>query len=267
MMVCASGGAGCARGWGAAAGLLLRSLAAARNTSPGFDARGVLAFSLQLPSKAYRGREAVDGFYTRLMAELRAIPGVVDAKAVRCPPGAGDCGDWFYSIPGRPAPPENDVPIALFNSAEAGYFRMMRIPIRQGREFDQTDRPGNLEAAIVNETFARRWWPGESAVGRQIKVGGPYREGELLPIVGVAGDVRQFGLDAKPMPEIWLASAQQHSSGMTILTRAAGNPAGLMGAVRRKVLALDPGLPLQRFGPLGSRWARDWRGAVSARCC
>ncbi len=74
-----------------------------------------------------------------------ASPEWSDASAVYCPPGAGDCGDWFYSIPGFPAPAQNDLPLSLFNIAEPGYFRMMRIPIRQGREFAETDRASGCE--------------------------------------------------------------------------------------------------------------------------
>ena len=86
-----------------------------------------------------------------------------------CPPGGGDCGDWFYSIPGRPEPARNEVPITLTNMIDPGYFGIMRIPLRQGRDFSETDRPADQKVAIVNETFARTWWPEEPAVGRQIK--------------------------------------------------------------------------------------------------
>ena len=230
--------------------LLLRSLIAAQNTSPGFDAQRVLSFSLQLPSRGYKSPEAVGEFYARLLADLRRTPGVMDASAVHCPPGAGDCGDWFYSIPGRPAPAQNEVPISLFNSAHAGYFQMMRIPVRQGREFQETDRATGPKIAVVNETFARTWWPNGSAIGHQIKVGGPYRDGDVLEIVGVTGDVRQSGLDSEPLPEIYLPSPQHRDSGMAIMIRASGDPVTLMPSVRRKVLSIDRNLPLQRLGTL-----------------
>lgn len=144
----------------------------------------------------YKSPEAVSEFYARVLADLRTIPGVMDASAVHCPPGAGDCGDWFYSIPGRPVPAQNEMPIPLFNSAAAGYFQMRRIPVLQGRKFNATDRAAGPQIAVINETFARTWWPNESSIGHQIKVGGPYQDGALLEIVSVAGDVRQSGLGA-----------------------------------------------------------------------
>ena len=231
-------------------GLLLRSLAAAQTASPGFDPQNVLSVSLQLPAKVYRGPEAIGAFYAGLLIDLRALPGVIDARAVHCPPPAGDCGDWFYSVPGRPLPPRDDVPISLFNSADAGYFRMMRVPLLQGREFTGSDRASGPKIAVVNETFARAWWPRESAVGHQIKVGGPYREGDLLEIVGVAGDIRQSGLDSRPMPEIFRPSAANPDGGMAVMVRTAADPVKLMRMVRSRVLALDRNLPLRQFGPL-----------------
>ncbi len=122
--------------------------------------------------------------------------------------------------------------------------------MRQGREFTDTDRATGPKIAVVNQTFARTWWPKESAVGHQIKVGGPYQDGDLLEIVGVAGDIRQSGLDSQPMPEIFRPSAQQPDGGMAVMVRTAGDPVKLMHTVRSRVLALDRNLPLQQFGPL-----------------
>jgi predicted permease len=241
-------------------GLLLRSLMAAQKSNPGFEVEHLLTFSLDLPSKAYRGPEAVRQFYTNLAENLRRVPGGVDVSAVRCPPPEGDCGDWFYSVPGRPVPARDQVPISLFNSAFAGYFHMMGIPMRQGREFTGADRAKGSAVAVINETLARTWWPHESAVGHQIKVGGPYQEGNLLEIVGVAGDVRQSGLDSEPMPEIYQPWAQDPDSAMAIMIRTTGDPVKLMPAVRACVAALDRNLPLQRPGTMEA-----WLAAGLAR--
>ena len=232
--------------------LLLRSLAAAQNSNPGFDTARLLSFTVDLPESAYRGPETVRQFYSTLRGDLLRLPGVAGVNAVTCPPPMGDCGDWFYSVPGRPDPARDQVPISLFNNANAGYFQMMGIPLRQGREFQETDRPDGPKIAIVNEKLARTWWPGESAVGHQIKVGGPYQKGDLLEIVGVAGDVRQSGLDAEPMQEIYLPAVQSSPGRMAILMRTTGDPLKLMPAVRARVAALDRNLPLQQFGPVES---------------
>jgi putative ABC transport system permease protein len=228
-------------------GLLLRSLAAAQATDPGFDTARLLSFTLDLPKQSYGSKEAIRQFYARLTDDLRRAPGVADVGAAHCPPPMGDCGDWFYSVPERPNPPRDQVPISLFNVADPGYFRMMRIPIRQGREFSDTDRAGGSKVVVINETVARKWWPNEPAVGHQIKSGGPYQEGDLLEIVGVAGDVRQYGRDTETDPEIYQPSAQNVDSSATILVRATGDPSKLMPAIRARVAALDRNLPLQHF--------------------
>jgi putative ABC transport system permease protein len=126
---------------------------------------------------------------------------------------------------------------------------MMGIPLLQGREFNDGDRSGP-PAVIINQTLARQRWPNESAIGHQIKYGGPYLDGQLLEIVGVVGDVKQFELDTNPMPEMYRPFSQQTIGARTIVLRAAGDPASLMSAVRARVRELDPNLPLENAGPL-----------------
>jgi putative ABC transport system permease protein len=231
-----------------AAGLLLRNLIAAETADPGFVPEHLLAVELALPASSYRSPQAVGGFYGTLEQNLRALPGVVSVGAVSCPPSGGDCEDWFYSILDRPAPQPAEVPIALFNTADNDYFGAMRIPLRQGRAFNGTDR-GAPPAAIVNETFARKWWPQESAVGHRIKFGGPYRPGPTYDIVGVAGDVGQMGLGTDPYPEVYLSSSQQPALAMVVMIRTSGDPDSLGAAVRRTAAAADRNLPIQSLRP------------------
>ena len=230
-----------------ASGLLLRSLNAAESSYPGFRSEGLLALELVLPSSGYKSKEAQHNFYDQLIADLRGIPAVTAVGAVHCPPSAGDCGDWFYSVLDRPAPPRNEVPVALVNVADPAYFRTMSIALRQGRAFTETDRAKTQPVAIVNETFARQWWPKESAVGRRIKGGGPYFEGPVYEIVGVAGDVSQMGLDSEPLPEIYLPFSQAPSPAMVVLMRTSADPELLAPAVRRRIAALDRNLPIENL--------------------
>jgi predicted permease len=134
--------------------------------------------------------------------------------------------------------------------ADPGYFRTMAIPVVEGREFNETDRANTPAVAIVNQTFARKWWPGESAVGRAIKVGGPYREGGTLEIVGVVGDVSQMGLDTEPLEEIFQPTAQASSQAMVVMIRTSGDPSTLSAAVRRRVSQADRNLPIQSLQAL-----------------
>ena len=231
-----------------ASGLLLRSLITAETAYPGFRAEHLLSLELVLPASGYKTAEAQQNFYDRLIANLRVLPGVTAVGTVHCPPSAGDCGDWFYSVLDRPAPAGNEVPVALVNVADPAYFRTMSIVLRQGRAFTEADRAKGQPVAMVNETFARRWWPKESAVGRRIKSGGPYFDGPVYEIVGVAGDVSQMGLDSEPWPEIYLPFSQAPSSAMVVMIRTTGDPELLAPAVRRRIASLDRDLPIESLG-------------------
>jgi predicted permease len=232
-----------------AAGSLLRNLIAAQTADPGFVPEHVLALELVLPSASYKSPPAIGDFYGRLERNLNGLPGVASVGAVNCPPSAGDCGDWFYSILDRPAPPPAEVPIALFNTADRDYFAALRIPLRQGRAFNGGDRAGAPLVAVVNETFAREWWPNAPAVGHRIKSGGPYREGPAYEIVGVAGDVSQMGLGTEPYPEVYLPFSQTPSHAMVVMIRAGGDASLLAPAVRRMVAAMDRNLPIESLRP------------------
>jgi putative ABC transport system permease protein len=232
-----------------AAGSLLRNLIAAQTAGPGFVPEHVLALELVLPSASYKSPPAIGDFYGRLERKLNGLPGVAAVGAVNCPPSAGDCGDWFYSILDRPSPPPAEVPIALFNTADRDYFGAMRIPLRQGRAFNDGDRAGAPLVAVVNETFARKWWPNTPAVGHRIKWGGPYREGPAYEIVGIAGDVSQMGLGTEPYPEVYLPFSQQPSQAMVVMIRAGGDASLLAPAVRRIVTAVDRNLPIESLRP------------------
>ena len=232
-----------------AAGLLIRSLIAAETADPGFAPDHLLALELVLPSSSYTSPQAVQSFYERLKQDLRALPGVAAAGSVSCPPSAGDCGDWFYSILDGRAPQPGEVPVSLFNTADRDYFAAMRIPLREGRGFADTDRRGAPRVAIVNETFARKWWPKGPAVGHRIKSGGPYRDGPIYEIVGVAGDVSQMGLATEPYPEIYLPFSQSPSEATVVMLRAGGDLEALAPAVRQRVARIDRNLPVESLRP------------------
>ena len=244
-----------------ASGLLLRSLIAAQTADPGFVPDHVLALELQLPHASYKSDQAVQQFYSGLMQDLRAQPGVRRVGAVLCPPSGGDCGDWWYSIVGKPAPARSDVPMTLTNTADSTYFDTMKIPLVAGRGFTEAERTGGLPLAVVNEELARAWWtaPG-MAVGNEIKLGGPYMDGPTLQIVGVVRNVSQMGLDAAPLAEVYFPFLQRASEGMVVMIRSTGDPASLIPAVRRLVSARDRDLPIQSLRPF-----ETWMAAPLAR--
>ncbi len=224
--------------------LLVRSLVTARSAGPGFDVGRLLALELRLPAGTYPSADSRRQFYETLVSRLESHTWVESASAVGCPPTWGDCGDWWYSIVGRPPPARSEVPVGLFDVAQPGAFAVLGVPLRAGREFGPRDRAGP-PVAIVNETLASRWWPSPAdAIGASIKIGGPYQDGSVVEIVGVVADASQTSPDVPARPEYWLPFASDPHGRMTVLVRTQGEPGAAIPAVRRLVSDLDPTLPV-----------------------
>jgi predicted permease len=239
-------------------GILLRSLWAAETLNPGFEPRNLLALELQLPPLPYKSQDSILDFYGRLEAALRAQPGVESVGAVNCPPAAGDCGDWWYSVVEKPTPSRQDMPVTMVNMADAAYFRAMRIPLVAGRDLSDEDKAGGPAVAVINEEIARAWWKDpRSAVGGHIKLGGPYIKGPVIEIVGVAANVPQVGLDSPPLPEIDLPAAQRVDAAMVVMIRTRGNPESMMATVRQTLASIDGNVPIQSL-----KTADMWLGAT-----
>jgi putative ABC transport system permease protein len=239
-------------------GILLRSLWAAETLNPGFEPRHLLALELQLPSSPYKSEGSILDFYRRLEATLRAQPGVESVGAVNCPPAAGDCGDWWYSVVERPTPSRQDVPVTMVNMADAAYFQTMRIPLLVGRALSDDDRAGGPAVAVINEEIARAWWKDpRSALGQHIKLGGPYMEGPVIEVVGIAANVPQIGLDSPPLPEIDLPAAQRVDGAMVVMIRTRGNPESMIATVRQTLASIDGNVPIQSL-----KTADMWLGAT-----
>jgi predicted permease len=244
-----------------ASGLLVRSLIAAQHADTGFDPRNLLAIELQLPESRYRSDDSVREYYGQLSRNLRAEVGVEDVGLVNCPPGAGDCGDYWYSILEKPTPARDNVPLSLFDTTDASYFRVARMRLLAGRNFNESDVAGSLRVTMINERLARQEWPDPRlAIGQHLKVGGPYVEGPTLEIIGVVANVSQEGLDAERSPTFYYAFSQRPSSAMVVTLRTNGDPAQWMNAARRQVSALDRNVPIQSL-----RTAEDWLGATLQR--
>jgi len=239
-------------------GMLLRSLWAAENLNPGFEPSHLLALELQLPPLPYKSEGAILDFYERLETALRAQPGVESVGAVNCPPAAGDCGDWWYSVVERPTPSRQDMPVTMVNMADAAYSQTMRIPLIAGRALSDHDRAGGPRVAVINEEIARAWWKDpRSALGQHIKLGGPYMEGPVIEIVGVAANVPQIGLDSPPLPEIDLPAAQRVDGAMVVMIRTRGNPESMIATVRQTLASIDGNVPIQSL-----KTADMWLGAT-----
>jgi putative ABC transport system permease protein len=238
----------------AGAGLMIETYAHLTAVPLGFEPRHVLTLRVGLPETRYPRAEDRRGFYGALLERLRALPGVTAAAAASDRPMV-ELSHQAVSIQGR-VEPGGVTATAVTRVVSAEYFAAIGIPLRAGRVFGDQDQVRGLPVAIVNETMAKRFWPGSSPLGRQIGTGRHASPGNpggaaagqrWLTVVGVVGDARQRpSVLAEVRPELYLPLAQtaEQARDMAILVRTAGDPAASTAAVERQVLALDPQQPI-----------------------
>lgn len=226
------------------AGLLIQSLVRLQRVDLGFESRGILAVRLTLPQTRYPGREQVVGFYSGLLERARGIPGVRAAAAVSVVPLGGANTGITFTVEGRPLPDSKSTPDADVRAATPGYFRIMNIPLRSGRDFTEQDDSASALRVVISATTARRYWPDQDPLGARIRIGDA-GQGALAEVVGVVGDVRHLSLESpEHRPMIYFPLRSSGSPSMTVILAAAANPTDLTAPFRREVTAMDPGLPL-----------------------
>jgi putative ABC transport system permease protein len=220
-----------------AAGLLLRSFIALRGVDPGFDPRNVLSWRINLSGTNYNDEQKRSAFYERLLAEVKTVPGIESAAAVY-PVPFGPISNRSFRVPGRPADPAEQLSAQL-NTVSPEYFRTLRIRITQGRAFSEQDRVGAPAVAIVNETLARRMWPGESPLGKRLGFGRDESE-----VVGVFADIKQRQLDTQPRMQVCVPVLQQSSRTIFLAARGSIDAASLLPVIRQRIAAIDAQLPV-----------------------
>lgn len=224
----------------AATGLMVQSLRKTLSVDPGFKPDHLLALNVVLTNEKYHSPDSSLAFFTSLEEKLRTLPSVLDVGSVCASPLQSECGDYWYSVPGRTDPNDATLPETYLNIADDNYFHAARIRLISGRVFSPGDTGSSPHVAVINRTFARKWWPAGDAVGHTVRVGGRGEKGDLLQIVGVVDDVRQQdGLDADVDPEIFFPQRQHQSQRMTLLIRTAGNPGSMAAAAENAVQSID----------------------------
>jgi predicted permease len=236
------------------AGLLIRSFVALQKVNPGFSAQNLLTLRLSTAGPGYSKPDSRAAFFGQVWERLEKLPGVQSAGGVSVLPlGPGVSWGSIWVEGYTPAPGENDIQSDQ-RIASPDYFRTMQIPLIKGRAFDGHDSKDSQKVAIIDESFARRYWPGEDPIGKRLKRGGPGSEAPWLTVVGVAGQVKQYSLDAdSPRIAFYTPHSQEPSSQMYIVVRAASNPETLVGAVTAEIRAMDPDLPVYNVATMQGR--------------
>jgi putative ABC transport system permease protein len=235
-----------------AAGLLLASFARLQRVAPGFNPAGVFTAQVLVPAERYEGDQLV-AFYEQLYRRLSTLPGSSAAALTDRLPLTGAQTPAPVAVMGRPVGPMSERPNANRHLVSPNYFTTLGIPIRAGRDFDERDSARVPHVVIVNETFARRHFPGENPLGRSLITGMAQ-----LPsrIVGVVADVRGTTLNAPPEADYFLPALQRPETFTNILVRTNISPTAMTPAVRDALRAIDPDLPLLRPQALSARIAQ-----------
>jgi predicted permease len=242
------------------AGLLIRSGIALNDVDPGFDPRGVLVGRVSLPAGAYASPEAAEQAFERIAERLGQAPGVTAAGLVSAAPFESG-GDNGLVPEGRPLNVESAVQSDM-RLVTPGYFQTMGLRLRSGRILTPEDRAGAPLVMVINQTLARRAWPGQDPIGKRMACceAGPDGGPNWKTVVGVVADVHARGLGREAPPEFYLPVAQAPHAAwrwidrtMTLAVRTAGEPMAAAPAMRDAVWSLDRSLPVYSIATMGER--------------
>ena len=244
------------------AGLMIRSFYLLQKVNPGFSHEQLTSFSMSLPQKKYATEEVRASFYNRLLENIRALPGVESTAAASGLPLGNNGWQTSFVIDGRPVPPREQTPLMEACLVTPDYFKAMNIPVLRGRVFnDRDDRShlvgrdlskltevqrggAGLNSIVIDEEFARRYWPNEEAVGKRVRMGTD-PTAPVLEVLGVVGRVKMESLNQNSdRVQGYFAFNQVPQGGMTVIIKGASDPNQLISSVRAAVKEIDPDQPI-----------------------
>jgi putative ABC transport system permease protein len=232
------------------AGLLLRSFEQLASVSPGFSTDHILIADIPLsPNSHHNPTERLD-FYERVIQQTAALPGVSSATASSFLPVSGTGMALYFNIQGRP-PKNNDYSLANYRAVSPDYFAALKIPLKQGRLFQASDRENEPTVVIINSTLARTFFPDSSPLGQHLQIGGlPNEVNPWMEIVGVVGDVKQ-ALASEAATELYIPYRQSDKIrpvlSMSLIVHTGSDPLALANSLRRVVHDVDPNQPVVKI--------------------
>ncbi len=245
----------------AGAGLLLRSFWIAYHEPLGFQPEGLLTADVSLPRVRYDSDAKQAAFFADLLGRVQALPGVTSAAITDSRPFGGGWSDGSFHVTNAPPNPPGKDPSAQQSGVSAGYFEAMKMPLLRGRGFNAADTPAGQAVLVIDDTFARRYFPDQNPVGQHLD--GASDGSDPRTIIGVVPHVRiaapgeQRG--AEDLVQMYFCAAQMPSSSETLIVRSAtGRPADLIALVHAVVQAIDPSLPLSRVSTMEENVAADF---------
>ena len=232
------------------AGLLVKSLSGLIQVNPGLDPRDVLTMQVSLPQADTYGPPVREAFCADLATNAEGRPGILRAGAISHLPLSGQNAGRAITIEGRAVPTPADAASSAFRLTCPGYFATLGIPVLEGRDFNQRDVTRGERVAIVNREMASRYWPGQSPIGKRLKLGSLTNSNPWLVVVGVIESVRHAGLDSDVPRELYLPYNQSAWPVMTIVAKTVGEPLSWQSSLREVVKRIDPDLPVAGIRPM-----------------
>ena len=234
------------------AGLLVKGFRGLLNVTESYAPQTLLTLNFSLPDAEYGQPASRVSFNEQILKRLGTIPGVQAASLVTHVPYSegGGIGESDFSIEGRPLTQRGDVRTAIIETASPSYFNTLNIALRDGRLLSDTDGADAPDAAVISESLARRYFPGENPLGRHVKVGKAEGEGRWLTVIGVVNDVHYSWIVKEPVPTIYRSFRQTAPYYTAVVLRTAGDPLKFVSAARTEIAAVDPNLPIYEIKPM-----------------
>jgi putative ABC transport system permease protein len=237
----------------AGAVLLIQSFRKLHNLDPGFEPRNLTAINVAVSGSDHAAPDRRSAFFREAVDRLAALPGVTSASAVNHVPLAGDLFRLGILVEGQPAPQPSDDFAAVYRVALPRYFHTMGMRLIRGRDFDSRDVEGAPRVAVINQTMARRYWPGEDALGKRFRLDSSNAKREWIAVAGIVADPKQWSWSAPADSEMYIPYLQDaaylHDPGsflsMTLVVRATGSP-----AIREEIARIDRGVPVTAMLPM-----------------
>ncbi|RPI52965.1 MAG: ABC transporter permease [Acidobacteria bacterium] len=248
----------------AGAGLMIQSAAKLHATAIGVDLQGLMTARVDLPAASYRSNAQKLAFYSRLLEQVRTVPGVESVGIGNCPPVSGGCNSTIIGfVPGghRVTP---DAPTIGVHFVSQNFFSTLGIRLLRGRLFNDQDREGRPKVVVISEAAARRFWPNADPIGKPVTLGqGGFHDG--AEVIGVVSDVRYRAIESAPDPDAYISVLQSPPSRARLFVRSRSSPMDVVPALRREVGAIDANLPLSEIRTMEERVGDAmWRTRLAA---
>jgi putative ABC transport system permease protein len=226
------------------AGLLIRSFDKLLRVDTGFNTERLLTLEYRLPRNKYKEPVAQWNFHRQVVERLQEVPGVQSASLVRGLPFSGNGGTTSIVLPDREPPQKGMEPEVMINTAMPNYFETIGIPLFQGRVFGNQDQANTPPVVVINQTMARRFWPNQDPLGKQIKFP---EDDSTATVIGVVGDAKQYWLEEEQRPQVYSAYSQGPGLFATVVLRTTVEPLSLTEQVRQAIWKVDPDQPMWKI--------------------